>query len=98
VIDIESLLAPVSAESPCGPDLEYDPAFLDLDQAARGKPEQQFGDTVIPAEEPDWGAVRAGAIALLGRTKDLRVAVMLLRSLVRTANFKGFRSRHTAGP
>ncbi|HMV54152.1 MAG TPA: type VI secretion system protein TssA [Rhodocyclaceae bacterium] len=90
MIDIESLLAPVSEESPCGPDLEYDPAFLDLDQAARGKPEQQFGDTVIPAEEPDWGAVRAGAIALLGRTKDLRVAVMLVRSLVRTANFKGF--------
>lgn len=90
MIDIESLLAPVSEESPSGPDLEYDPAFLDLDQAARGKPEQQFGDTVIPAEEPEWGGVRSGAIELLGRTKDLRVAVMLVRALVKTANFKGF--------
>ena len=26
-LQLESLLAPISADAPCGPDLEYDPAF-----------------------------------------------------------------------
>ena len=47
-------LQAVSADAPCGPNLEYDQEFLALEQAARGKEEQQYGDTVIPAEEPDW--------------------------------------------
>jgi type VI secretion system protein ImpA len=52
-IDTEALLAPVSDDAPSGPDLTYDPDFLALEQAAQDKTEQQFGDTVIPAEEPD---------------------------------------------
>ena len=35
------------AEAPAGPDLSYDPEFLALEQAAQGKAEQQFGDTII---------------------------------------------------
>jgi type VI secretion system protein ImpA len=80
-MDIESLLAEVSPDSPCGPDLEYDPDFIALEQAARGKPEQQFGDTVVPAEEPDWIQVKKQAEALLSRTKDLRVAMLFTRAL-----------------
>lgn len=90
MIDVEALLAPAVEDPPCGPDLEYDPAFMELEQAARGKPEQQFGDTLIPAEEPAWGDIRTSAVALLGRSKDLRVAALLARALVRTANFAGF--------
>jgi type VI secretion system protein ImpA len=33
---VEALQAPISEASPSGDDLEYDPAFLELDQAARG--------------------------------------------------------------
>lgn len=50
---VEALQAPISEASPCGDDLEYDPAFTALAAAAQGKPEQQFGDTVIPAVEPE---------------------------------------------
>lgn len=60
----------------CGPDLEYDPDFLELEQAAAGKPETQFA----PAEPPVWSDVRDRAAALLGRTRDLRVAVLWARS------------------
>jgi type VI secretion system protein ImpA len=83
LIDVETLLAPVGESEPCGPDLEYDSAFLALEEAARGKPEQQFGDTLIPAEDPDWRKMREIALELLGRTKDVRVAVHLLRAATR---------------
>lgn len=86
----ERLLAPVSADAPCGADLEYDPAFIALQAAATGKPEQQFGDKIIPGEEPDWRVVGSEAAALLERTKDLRVAALLLRSETRTAGIAGF--------
>jgi type VI secretion system protein ImpA len=83
LIDVDALLAPVSESDPCGPDLEYDSAFLALEEAARSKPEQQFGDTIIPAEEPDWRKVQTLSSELMGRTRDLRVAVHLLRSSTR---------------
>ena len=88
-IDLERLLAPVSAEAPAGPDLSYDPEFLALEQAAQGKAEQQFGDTIIPAAEADWQDVRRRAEALLARSKDLRVAMLLARALVRLDNAEG---------
>jgi type VI secretion system protein ImpA len=89
--DIEALLAPLSAEAPCGADLEYgDPAFTALDRATQGKPEQQIGSTIVPAEEPDWKAVERQAQALLQRTKDLRIAVHLTKSLLHTGGVPGF--------
>ena len=67
IANIEVLLAPVSADNPCGADLEYgDPAFAALDRATRGKPEQQIGSTIIPAEEPDWKAVGRQAATFSG--------------------------------
>lgn len=88
--EIEDLLAPVSAEDSCGADLEYgDPAFTAFDRATQGKPEQQIGSTIIPAEDPDWKAVARQAIQLLVRTKDLRVAVHLTKALLHTDGLKG---------
>ena len=83
LIDVDALLAPVSEDAPCGPDLEYDADFLALEEAARGKAEQQFGDTIIPAEDPDWRKVQNLSSELFGRTRDLRVAVHLLRASTR---------------
>lgn len=89
--DIETLLSAVADQPPCGPDLEYDAQFIALGTAASGKPEQQMGSHMVPAEQPDWGAVRLRAEALLARTKDLRVALMLVRALVRIYNLPGLR-------
>jgi type VI secretion system protein ImpA len=52
-IDLDALLSPVASDDPCGADLEYDPEFGELERATQGRPEQQFGETIIPAEEPD---------------------------------------------
>jgi len=86
---VESLLAPVNDASPCGKNLEYDPAFTALETAAQGKSEQQFGDTVIPAVEPEWRMVAEQAQALLQRTKDLRPAVLLTRAATREQGLDG---------
>jgi type VI secretion system protein ImpA len=90
VIDINELLRDVSPDSPCGDNLEYDPAFGELERAARGKEEQTLGDATVAAEPPDWRDVRDRATALLGRTLDLRVAVYLTRALLNTNGLAGF--------
>lgn len=89
--DLDSLLAPVPGASPCGPNLEYDPEYVALLLAARGKPGQELGGHVIAPEPPDWRAVRSQAGALLARTKDVRLALLLLRALVRTEHLSGLR-------
>lgn len=88
-IDVDSLLLDISPDDPCGPDLEYDAEVRELEQSAQGKPEQQIGETIIPAAEPDWRDVRKRAVALFDRTKDLRVAAYLVRALLKTAAFPG---------
>ena len=80
-LDLGQFLEEISTELPCGEDLEYDPEFGEMERAAQGKPEQQIGDTLIPAEDADWLAVITGAISLFNRTKDLRVTVYLTQSL-----------------
>lgn len=80
----------VDSQDVCGPDCEYDGEFLALVQLAKGKPEQQFGDTVIAAEDPDWRAVEAQAKKLLGRTKDLRVAVLLTTAATALHGLPGY--------
>lgn len=87
---VDDLLKPVNEEFPCGPDLEYDPEFLALQTDAQGKPEQQFGDTVIPAVEPDWREIQTRSMALLARSKDLRPALLLLRASTRVQGVVGF--------
>jgi type VI secretion system protein ImpA len=87
--NIESLFEPVSADAPCGADLEYDPAFQELDRLSQRKPEQQMGDAIVPAQEPDWREVGNRALALLSKTKDLRIAIRLTRARIHTEGFAG---------
>jgi len=85
-----TLLAPIGDASPCGDDLEYDADFMALVADAQGKPEQQFGDTVIPAVEPEWREVGEKAENILRRSKDVRAAVLLLRASTRMQGVEGF--------
>lgn len=76
---VEAWLTPLSGEDgPCGADLEYENAFLELSKAAEGKPETQFEK----ATPPDWRAVRGQAENIFDRTRDLRVALMWMRAVV----------------
>lgn len=86
-IDVDALLQPVSADQPCGNNLEYDPLFQELERVAAGKPETQFSD----AEPPDWRQVRAKAVELLGRSRDLRALAYLADSSLNLGNWEDFR-------
>lgn len=88
-IDIEPLLLEIDAEAPCGPNLEYDPDFVALEQEALGKPEVQYGATITPAVPPDWKLVRRMAAGLLERSRDLRLAIHLLRANLALSGIEG---------
>jgi len=80
-VDIDRLLEPISEESPCGDDLEYEPEFGELERTAQGKPGHEIGEPgrekKIPPEPPNWNEVFDAAEALLMRSKDLRIATHL---------------------
>lgn len=88
-MDVPLLLAAVSANSPCGEDLEYDADFLQLERDAQGKPERAMGDSVHPAEPPQWRQIELASIALLQRSKDLRITHFLLQSALALDGFTG---------
>ncbi|MTI00416.1 type VI secretion system protein TssA [Roseibium sp. RKSG952] len=90
MLDLDSLLQCFGEDTPCGEDLEYDPEFTDLELANQPGEEKVSGDAVIPAEEPDFAAVKSAAIALLGRTKDLRVAAILANASLKTDGLPAF--------
>lgn len=81
-LDVPALLQPLDPASPCGPDLEYSPLYLDASRALEGSPEVQYGSMHVAAVEPDWKRLKAATLELLADTRDLRLAVWLTRALV----------------
>ncbi|NML34756.1 type VI secretion system protein TssA [Paraburkholderia antibiotica] len=86
------LLEPVDGDAPpCGPDLEYDPDFVMLLAAAAPRIEAQYGDFVDVPPPANWPELERACRALLLRTKDIRVAVILLRCRMRLDGAAGLR-------
>jgi type VI secretion system protein ImpA len=84
---VSEWLEPMHDEAgPCGKDLEYDNENGELQKAAQGKPENQFG----PGEPPNWREVSEKAASLMGRTRDLRVALLWVRAQVNLNGFSSF--------
>ena len=83
-------LPDLSPDSPAGENLENDSAFGALERATRGKAEQQHGDLIIPAEDPDWKEVDAQATALLASTRDLRILQYLAVARLHLQGLPGF--------
>jgi type VI secretion system protein ImpA len=71
---IAKLIEPCKPDNSCGLAMDYAPEFVALEQLLYVKPEQQYGDLVIPEETVDWRAVRLASEDLLLQTKDLRVS------------------------
>jgi len=88
-MDLTDLLSSRGDDEPSGENLEYDPAFISLELAAQHGEERQVGDSIIAAEEPDHSEVIGHAMEVLERSHDLRAAVFLAYSLLRTKGFPG---------
>jgi len=92
IVDSAQLLEPVSADKPVGDPLDNDPAFLALEMLSQGTPERVMGEVIVPAEAPNWSQLRDQALSLFGRSKDLRVAILLTRALLHTDAIQGVSS------
>ncbi len=77
MVDIETLLQPVSDDAPAGPDMSYD--------AARETIEQAFSE---PPDMVDWDATIAAIVAQMTRTRDLWLAVYLARAGARAGRLE----------
>lgn len=89
IVNLEALLQEASESPPCGPNLEHDLSFFEMEEASRPRPEQRVGDAVKPGEDAKWPRVLELGQAILLRSKDLRAAVYLTRALTRTEGFPG---------
>lgn len=89
-MDLDALLQSRGEDAPSGEDLEYDPAFTELEIAAQPGEEKQAGSEIIAAEEPEYKDVRAKALEVLERSHDLRAAIFLAEAELRLGGFPAF--------
>jgi len=83
-----ALLRPVEPFPPCGPDLEHDPLFMDL--SAKLTPKEKkivardsgMGRLESEVEPVRWLEVERDCLTLLGRTRDVRLLIVLTRCRV----------------
>ncbi|MCE3605346.1 type VI secretion system protein TssA [Massilia sp. P8910] len=87
---LSTLLAPAADAPPCGPNLEYAASFLALMHAAQPRAEQQYGDTIIAAQAPDWREVARQGEQLILQSKDLRIACLLAQAWTNLQGMQGY--------
>ena len=103
-LDIEKLLAPVSADNPCGPDLEdvNDPAYVEFMDLTKGK-EEEHVDTFTDSSgrenksvnmvrvDPNWTEILGKAGTLLNRSKQIKIMLWLTVAALQKHGFAGLR-------
>ncbi len=91
-LDLEQLLQPIAADAPCGAELRYDATFHELEAAAESGFDYQRGPNGKEVARPrprDWSKIGRDARALLVKGRDLRVQILLVRSLLATDRLAG---------
>jgi len=90
VIDLETILAPLSDDRPVGDDLRYSSVYDEIKEARRADDLLDRGDWQREIKTSDWGTViKLASEALSTRTKDLQIAAWLTEALVNTDGFAG---------
>lgn len=91
MFNVEQLLKPVSAASPCGEDLAFSAELDAIAQARKADdPSIEQGAWVTTLKEADWKFVtRRCALLLETRSKDLQLAVWLAEAGAKTAGLRG---------
>lgn len=89
--NLSDFVDPISAAQPTGIDIEYDARFIDIQTLVEGKPEQQYGDVIIDAEQPDWSTVEKLCRQILSESKDIRVFCFYAQALTANYGIMGFK-------
>ena len=82
--EIQQLVQPITAEQPCGENLEDTPLLASFDEF------RLFGQSLPLDPVPDWGQVKARSEEALARSKDLRLLAHLASALLRTDGVVAF--------
>ena len=88
--DLDTLLAAVSPEAPCGSNLDEEAAFYALVEAARCAPKDRIVGPNEPSDEPSWRDISSKAQDFFTRTKDLRIAATLAKAQLRLSGLVGY--------
>lgn len=90
-IDIAELLAPISADAPCGEDLSFDEVFDQIREARRADdPSLSQGEWQTELKVADWRQVIGlGSEVMIGRSKDLQLAAWMGEALIAREGMAG---------
>lgn len=81
---LTTLMEPVSAESPCGADLEDTQLLASFDAY------RLFGQAAPMSDETDWREIRDRSLEAIGTSKDFRLLAHLSSALLRAEGFAAF--------
>ena len=84
---VDKLKEAISSEKPCGDDLSMDGSLMPLELLIKTELDAEEAEV-----EPDWHEVRRVSLALLERSRDLRVGVILCLALIKLEGLAGFRN------
>lgn len=98
--DAHALLAPISAEHPCGQNPDETGALAAFDalrlfgqaRSPEAAPDAEESDKEAAKAKPpiEWGRIRSDALDALARSKDLRLLAYLATALLRTDGLVAF--------
>jgi type VI secretion system protein ImpA len=92
VVDLDTLLAPISDETPSGESLRYSGLYDEIAEARRADLPVEQGEWQTAIKTADYRKVIDLAIpALTSRSKDLQIAAWLSEALTRQHGFAGLR-------
>jgi len=91
MLNLEELLAPISAAQPCGEDLAFSPEVDAINRARQADdPSIDQGAWVTALKEADWKFVASQCASLIGqRSKDVQLAVWLVEAGAKTGGMRG---------
>jgi type VI secretion system protein ImpA len=87
---VEPWLSPISAEKPCGDNIEYDPEFSVLQTKLIPQSEVQYGNFTEKPSPIDWAEIEKECRRLLIKSKDIALLVWLIRARTRLGGAVGF--------
>lgn len=93
-MELDTLLAPLPGDAPCGEDLSFSPDFDAIQEARRADdPSLDQGEWITDLKTADWPFVAQACQRLLaGSSKDLRLAVWWCEARTRLDGFSGLAS------
>lgn len=73
----------IAGELPCGENLEYDAGFIMLQSKLQPRLDVEYGNFVEAAEPVNWAEIERECLALLQKSKDIRLVIALIRCRTR---------------